>query len=341
MKKGDVLLIQKLPDDTSKLNVTNCFFRGYGSPNCTMSMQYTVVEQTSDDNSFSVLVRRPLTATDREKGMDINSYEADMVFAYTKNNKLESHTRPNVGGTFGAVQLNLMSGKKTGEKIGYKFGFLRHEYAQAIIWTLPVDLLILLARYFKGVPAWADIHLYVFMFLYAVSYISLDTHQGRIGPINPEYSTEMKSISKVHKNYYFVLIGFAAMQMIGGILLRIRRSTKSFSFQAKLKNGHIVGGILTWLPSRGFVLAGSLMFKSKFNDPFLLNAVIAETFLFFVAVGYLEMSRRKSFDEVPVIESSKDLSAYSLTLEDSEKVTDQVMVSMLKHRLTPAQLRAR
>src|SRR3990167_76367 len=159
MKKGDVLLIQKLPDDTSKLNVQNCFFQGYDAPNCTMSMQYTVVEQTSDDNSFSVLVRRPLTATDRLHGADINPEKTSLVWAYTKNNQVEYHGDPESEGLFGSVILDLSKGINTQLKVGYKFGFLRHEYAQAIIWTLPVDLLILLARYFKGVPAWADIHL--------------------------------------------------------------------------------------------------------------------------------------------------------------------------------------
>ena len=234
-----------------------------------------------------------------------------------------------------------MAGTPTGAKIGYMFGFLRHEYAQAIIWTVPVDMLILLARYFKGVPAWADIHMYVFMFLNLVSYVARNTHQGRIGPTNPNYSSELKSLKHYHKGYDFVLTGFIALQLIGGILLRIGRSTKSFSFQTILKSGHIVGGILTWLTAKGFVIVGCIMYKSKFDDGTILYLVIAETIVFLLGLATFEMKRRQGYESIPSMSENEELSAYSMSMEESDKLTDKVMTAIVKHRLTPAQLRSR
>src|SRR3990167_4839529 len=54
MTAGDVLEIQKLPDDTSKLNVTNCYFVGHRPPACDMVQQYTMLEGTSTDSNFTV-----------------------------------------------------------------------------------------------------------------------------------------------------------------------------------------------------------------------------------------------------------------------------------------------
>ena len=340
MSNGDVLEIQKLPDDTSQLNVTNCYFVGHKHPACTMTQQYTTVSFSSTDSNFSVIVKRKLAATDPTHGVSIQPGSNSLVWAYTKSNTIEFHGKTGQDGNRGQVDLDLSSGSAQ-KANGLKFGFIRHEYAQAIIWTVPVDMLILLARYFKGVPAWADIHLYTFMFLFICSYVARQTGQTNISPVNPDYGSETAAYRDLHKEYNIILFIFAALQLAGGTFFKISRPLKLMAIRRNLKSGHIVGGILTWITAKFFVFTGSLMYKYKFNNGILFTLILTETLGFVILLGYLEMRKRR-LESAPVDWSgSGDLSAYSLANENLTTQQQEIINAIIKHRLTPAQLRSR
>jgi hypothetical protein len=291
MSKGEIILVES---DGVKATVKSCYLVGYSDPICDMVQSWYVLSSSADQKGFRVRIERSLDKVDTTYGTSIKQGENPIIYAYTGSPSIQPHFGGDDCG-FGSANIDFSKGSSGGKtSVGVKFGFIRHEYAEAIIWTIVTDILILFGRHFRFFPSWMEIHWIVFMLVYIMSLLANNTGQKRTPTADPSaYAQEHKNASN-HKFFAKFLIYFCVAQLLVGLLLRASKIwRKKFENWANwLSYSHIFLGIGIWGLTRYLVVVGAILFKAKFTDPHILNYVIVETVLFCLLLIGLEIYKR-------------------------------------------------
>lgn len=181
-------------------------------------------------------------------------------------------------------------------KNGLKWGFLRHEYVETIIWVGFVDLVAFMARHFKSVYQWRYIHLIVMAACMYMTYFVRQTGQRGIKPSDPQGYKDAHEFRFYHlkTQRYLIYIGLYGMTPAGVLLLLVRYFSWWTRTMAKVGVYiHIIGGIVTWTLARVCCFAGGILYGYKFDSWWLLIIMVLETTGFLGYLGYLEYKKRK------------------------------------------------
>lgn len=291
MSKGEIILIES---DGIKATVRSCYLVGRTTPKCDMTQGWNITSSTAYQTGFSVRMSRSLSKVDTTYGTDIISGENPVIYAYTGSSLIQSH----FGGSdcgYGSAAIDFSKGTiRRRTSTGVILGFIRHEYAETIIWTVVTDLLILLARHFRFIPYWMDVHWIGFLLVYIMTLIVNDTGQKRTPIKDPTAYAQVKTTASLHSLFANFLTVFNIGQLVVGLLLRASKiwRKKLEKWSIKLSYSHIILGIGIWVLARYLVISGSLLFKARFTDSCILNFVIIESKVFCLVFAELEIYKK-------------------------------------------------
>jgi NAD(P)H-flavin reductase len=286
MSKAEIVLVQTMG---GSLTVQSCFLTGHVPPNCNMVQGWQVMNSSITPNGFTVTVNRTLMKVDQANGINIASGDNSMLYAMTDNPQVQLHEH-NAGSAFGSILIDLSTDQEFNPD-GTKWGFLRHEYVQVIIWTALCDILIVLARYLKMVPYWQDIHSYTFLLALIVSYISRNTGQTQLAAVDfTAYDAEHTKVSR-HKLLALIFLYVGIVQLLLGMLNNILRRgyLRSHVKSSTARQMHRYFGVGTWLLARVIVFIGAYLYWVKFEASWIFWLVLAETGLIAAGVTTVEI----------------------------------------------------
>lgn len=342
MSSAELFKIEKNPD-----TVGTCYLHGYSAPSCNMLQSWRLVQIKSNSTYFQATVYRKLARQDNAHGKDISTSVNDLIWACTDGDSLESHHDGKPGSGHGTLALDFSTGST---ELSLKWGFMRHEYTQVIIWTLVADALITLAIHFKWIRHWQDIHFIVFTIVFALSYFARDTRQINWEAVDIPKFRESTGTLDNHRKFATALLYLSILQVIFGLGLRcLEFAPVFFRTQGKkqiFRMMHKISGGITWLTARITVYMGTILYSVKFNAAWLLVLVILETLLF--VGGLIALQFYLKTRGVLQTECASDPAEYlEVRDEDIADVkpsralidTEKRMIVDLRNRLTQSELK--
>ena len=301
MISAEIVLIERNPEDRSKLVVKTCYLAGYEDPICDgIAQSWKVNSAIANKSYFQLNISRNTGRIDQAHGKEIKNGLNDMLYAYTDNDVVEFHDASVEGGSFGTITLDLNQGS-TDQSL--KWGFIRHEYTMFIIWVFVADSLILLALYGKWVPNWRLFHLAGFTIVFFLSFYAAHAGQSNWRPVDiPAFEKQVDQLES-HKSCAFYLKYISFFQLVLGITLEIIHLMPAGTLDRQrrwyIRICHMVLGCIVWLLARLGTFFGVKLYMVKFNDLSFMVVLVIETFAFVFGIVLKQFKRSEEQEIAP------------------------------------------